>query len=202
MDQVQAKKVALFGGAFDPPHLGHVVAVTLLLNSRLIDEVWLIPAGDDRRDKKPVADAASRRKMVELMLDECFQGVAQVRLNPIQLEGELPGSFTIDLWDRLKRDYPAHIFYFVIGADNLKKIADWKDPQRLAAEVQWMLISRPGEKVPEYCPFKFICVPNKSNLGVAVSSSALRSMIKHGHSLVGLIPRQVLEYIAARKLYN
>lgn len=198
---LETKRIGLFGGAFDPPHLGHLTAITLLLNSAQVDEVWLVPVGDDRGDKPPAAPAVARGKMVELMLQESFPGCRQVRLNTVQLEGKLPGSFTIDLWDRMRSDYPRCEFYFVTGADNLKFLSAWKSPERLLNEVHWLVVNRPGETIECSAPKHFRLVKNAFNLGVNLSSSQLRAMLRKGERVAGLLPLSVAAYIRTTGLY-
>ena len=196
------KRVALFGGAFDPPHNGHVLIITALLNSRLVDQIWVVPVGDGRADKRTAACAAARRRMVEAMLQEFFGDGESVLINPIQLEGKLPGSYTVDLLDEMQRLHPRISFSFVIGADNLKQIPSWKSPERLFKEVRWLVMPRPGEIMPPRAPLHLKMISGPMNFQTSVSSSAVREALSKGQSLAGVVPASVLALIRAEKIYQ
>src|SRR4051812_41756495 len=119
-------RIAVFGGAFDPPHVGHLSIVSALINSALSSEVWFVPTGDIR-DKPACAPSAQRTKMLQIFIEENFKSDAAVRLNLCQMEGSSPGSYTIDLMRHLRGLHPDHEFSFVIGSDLLKDLPRWKE---------------------------------------------------------------------------
>ncbi len=195
-------RIALFGGAFDPPHLGHVATITTLLNSGRVDQVWIVPVGDNRTDKTPHASAPARQKMVELMRVEHFGSDARVQISTLQLEDKLPGSYTIDLIDYLRKETPAHEFFFVIGADNLRQISKWKEAERLMREVQFLVMFRPGESVVAPAGLQVRVINESEAAQVNISSSNVRDMVRKGSTLGGAVPAQVIEFIDKNKLYR
>ncbi len=194
------RKVALFGGTFDPPHLGHILTITALLNSGFVDEVWVVPVGDDRADKVPCVSSRHRRAMVDLVLRDCFAGEV-VRLEPIQLDGKLPGSFTVDLLRELRRQVPDAEFSFVIGADNALKIKDWKEGAWLWEYAQFVVMPRLGEPEPRGLPENFRVLPLNSCVHTDASSSCVREVLSTGGRLNGVLPLSLRAYICDNALY-
>ena len=195
------KKIALFGGTFDPPHLGHVLTITALLNSESVDEVWVVPVGDDRIDKVPVTSGHHRRAMVECMLAECFSG-EPVRLEPIQLDGKLPGSYTVDLLKFLKSKNQADEFAFVIGADNALKVKDWKEGNWLWDNARFIVMPRLGEPQPTGLPQNFTILPVSGYTHTNASSSTMRENLKLNAKLNGIVPQSVQGYIRKNSIYR
>lgn len=195
-------RVALFGGAFDPPHIGHVISVTNILNSGLIDELWFIPSGDSRYDKRAEASAGHRAAMLKLVIGETFGADKRLSVSTIQFEGSMADCATIDLWDALRTRHPEREFSFVIGSDNIPMLAGWRNPERLIAEVTFLVLVRPG--VAEPPPMKnghLTWVEESRRLGAAVSSSNVRELIRAGRRVHGIVPAEVKNYIRRESLY-
>ena len=196
------RTIAILGGAFDPPHLGHVLIVSNILNSGMADAVWFVPVGDERVDKAPVANAGDRRKMTETLIQDCFSDDSRVRLETMQLDGKLPGSYTIDLMRALRKAHPDCDFMFVIGADNVTHIKDWKDPDSLKKEVSFLVLPRLGVKVPEKLPACFIMLTHENTFESSVSSSAIRKLIAKGAMPAGVVSPGVWRFIEGQRLYR
>jgi nicotinate-nucleotide adenylyltransferase len=196
------KRIALFGGVFDPPHMGHVACITSVLNSGLADEVWVVPVADDRMDKRSIAPASLRRRMIQAMLDEYFDACNEVRLEPIQLDGELPGCFTVDLLAELGRRHPEDKFLFIAGADNLGSIPSWKDGQKLFDRVNWVIFQRPGDTIPPGLPKNFNVLKGPSFPSFLISSTMTRDYVRAGKRLNGIVPKAVQDIIRANSLYT
>ena len=198
---METRHIALFGGAFDPPHLGHVAAIRQVQNSGLVDEVWVVPAGD-RSDKRYSASSADRRKMVELMLEECFPGQLDVSLHLAQIEASAKYSTTIGLLDELTRRFKEHNFYVLIGTELVRDLPTWVEPERLRKSAAFLVIERPGEgqvKPPE--GYNARIVPQMPGCGVNVSSTQLRAKLSTGE-IESLMPKSVAAWISKRNLYK
>lgn len=194
------QRIALFGGSFDPPTRGHAATVSNVLNSGLVDAVWIAPAGDDRYDRPLRASAPDRRRLVELLLEDCFPGDSRVRIEPAQLEGKLPGSATVDLFDYLKASYPSAQYFFVIGADNLAKVVEWREFSRLSKELRFLVVPRLGEHLPaEIPPYATVI---EGGVLSGVSSSAARERVARGEVTDDLLSPGVRDFIAAHRLYR
>lgn len=194
------RRIALFGGSFDPPTLGHGAVVANVLASGLVDEVWFVPAGGDRYDRPLVAGAEDRRALVEHLIADLFPGDPRVRLEAVQLEGRLPGSTTIDLVDFLRGIHPHTQFFFVIGADNINKVGAWREAERLVTLVRFLAVPRIGEAIPAVIPPYVTVLDGGRHSDVA--STVVRERRRSGGAIDDLVSPGVARYIATRGLYR
>ena len=195
------KRVAVFGGAFDPPHAGHLLVISAVLNSEAVDEVWVVPAGDDRYDKGMHASAEHRKQMLEEMLCSEFKDEPRVRLNTIQLDDSMQGSATIDLLDALAKESPEAELYFLIGADNVSALSSWKRSEELLQKFKFLAVSRLDVTLPDPLP-KAVTVIPPVDVATSISSSRLREMISSEEHTAGLMNAEVRAYLDAKKLYR
>ena len=193
-------KVAVFGGAFNPPHVGHQLTIARLLNSKLVDEVWLVPSGD-RVDKKSEISTKHRIALVKRLQTSCND--KRVKVDTVQIDEKLPGSYTIDLLRHYKKKHPRDTFYFVVGSDLEKDIKKWKEGAALLREFKFIVIYRPTNVSNSIkLPKSFVIVPDPLNLTSTVSSSACRKVLSTGSLAAGMMPKEVLAYIKRYSLYN
>lgn len=178
-------KIALYGGAFDPPHVCHLLAATYVLATQPVDELWLVPTHTHPLGKI----TCSYEDRVEM----CARLLAPLgpRAKVSRAEEELGGQGkTLFLLKHLRAQRPADEFTLVIGADNYRDRKLWygfEEIERLAALV---IVGRQGApELPET-----IILPD-------VSSTEIRRRFAAGEPTAHLIPRAVLDYIRQRGLY-
>ena len=193
-------KVALFGGAFDPPHIGHVIGISAILNSGLVDQVWVVPSGS-RTDKSYHVSDEHRREMVTKMIDTEFSQVEPVALcwTEFDAKGKIVG--TIELLDALKIEHPDLQFLVAIGQDLAGDLAKWKHPQRVKDEVKFLTYSRLGKNsFDEVSDYHIEHLPTA--VGLEISSTSLRELIAERKFVSGMMPAEVKSYIEAEGLYR
>lgn len=163
-------RIALYGGAFDPPHMAHAFAVTWLLSQ--VDAVWLVPTGEHAFGKRMVP-FAQRVQMLRLSL----RHFEPKRVDVCTIESERAGpSLTFDTLKALSERHPEHTFHWVIGADNLTEAHRWHRFDELVATWRMFVLGRPGHEAAlarfERAPWAIIgpTLPD-------VSSSALRAAL-------------------------
>jgi len=202
------RNIALLGGSFDPITIAHLQIATEIYNQfEDIDEVWLVPCGDAREDKK-LTKGVHRVEMINLMLkDSLFKDV------PIKVEDiEIKSNKYIPTYDLLKLLSEKHedcTFHFCIGSDLLKGIRSWKPfGERLVEEYDFIVMNRPGYIVCEEL------LPTKSsfiNTNFEGSSTIIRQRIKENKGkngkkkyfgINGLTTVSVIDYINKNDLYN
>ncbi len=194
--------VALYGGSFDPPHNGHVLTISHLLNDERIAEVWLIPSGDARYDKAPVASGAERVVMLNAVHQELFNNSSRIRIVELQQECDLGESTAISLVKALRAEGEKRPFFYVIGADNLATLPKWREFDALIQEVSFLLVPRLGEAIPEVLP-PYVVRLSKGNVAAcSFSSTELRELLKKRGEVAGYLPREVLRVIEERGLYR
>ena len=179
--------VAIYGGSFDPPHLGHVLAVAWALSAADIDEVWVIPTWKHAFGKEQEASFEARMAMCEL----AFAPFRAVRI--LDIERELGAvSRTLETLKVLRAEHPDVRFRLMIGADLLETVDRWHRWDDIASLAPPLVVGREGYPRPEGCT---IAIPN-------VSSTEIRNALDHGRDLHGLVPSEVAEHIRARGLYT
>jgi nicotinate-nucleotide adenylyltransferase len=138
-------RVGIYGGTFDPIHLGHLHVITQLIEKNLVDQLLVIPAGEPLlRDHAPIATAQQRRAMCQLALADLPQGIAsKVQVNPIEVLRTGP-SYAIDTVEAVAQNYPGQTIVLIIGQDAAEKLDQWHRIEELRGMVEFLVIGRPG----------------------------------------------------------
>lgn len=188
-------RVALFGGSFDPPHVGHQLACLYVLLTYPVDEVWMIPVFRHAFDKRS-APFVHRVAMCERAAAAIGPAV---RVSTI--EQELAGpSYTLLTVRALKQRHPEHDFALVIGADLIKERERWYGWPELAQLVPFLILARGGvarEKLQLHDQ------GHEEELELPeVCSTAVRARLHQGKLPHGWVARAVLSYIREQGLYR
>ena len=136
------KKVALFGGSFNPPHEGHLEIVRRVARRKIIDEVWILPTWRHPFKKK----LPSFKKRTDLCLR--FFCIEKVKVKTYE---KRPGStgYTIDLVDFLQKKFPGDKFYWVMGSDTYRQRRRWRQFSELKKRVRLIIFPRgPKSMIP------------------------------------------------------
>ncbi len=177
-------RVGLFGGSFNPPHMGHGLACYYLLETTPLDQIWLIPTYRHAFDKA-LAPFEHRVRMCELLAASLGN-----RVRVSRVERERGGiSYTIDTVQYLIEHHPGHTFEWIIGADILPETPRWKAFDRLQSLVHFRVLGRAG-----YPGGTAVPMPN-------VSSTEIRRRIQARESIDGLVPRSVQAYLESHRLF-
>ncbi len=179
--------IALYGGSFDPPHLGHMLVAAYVLGAYPIDSLWIVPAYK-HRDKK-LTDFHHRRKMCQHMVASFHKvSVTNIAQTIAREKPDYEYDRTIDLVRHCTSIYPLIKFRWVMGDDLLSSCHTWENWDEIEKTAKPIIIGRLG-----YGGSGFQ-LPN-------VSSSTIREHINHG-VLDTLVPHRVGEYIRHHKLYG
>jgi nicotinate-nucleotide adenylyltransferase len=191
------KRIGIFGGAFDPPQIGHVKVIRSVLISGHADEVWVLPAGR-RIEKRMATQAKDRLAMCVLMVKENFRNDAPVSVKEDQIWSDHP-SFSIDIITDFQARYPDYEFLLVVGDDVVPDIPKWKEGEKLLETVAFLIIERNGiPKEGVRLPKKYVILPRV----VSISSTRIRKLCEEQKSIVLFVPKSVEEYIRKRRLYR
>jgi nicotinate-nucleotide adenylyltransferase len=192
--------VALYGGAFDPIHNGHLATIAALLASAQVDKVVVVPSGD-RPDKKVNVRAVDRLEMVRSAVDEAFGTDPRIEVSDVHALAKV-GYGTIDLVDHFSKDTNLEIFV-VIGHELLSDLPSWKESSRLCAQARFLVAQRPGSSLsslPKGVNATLLNAPYQA--GVVVSSTTLRTLLAAGLSCAGLLPPSVVALCRDRGFYS
>ena len=198
-------RVGVFGGTFDPIHLGHLAVARSIQSSLGLDNVTFVPAGQPwLKADTPVSHVKDRVQMLRLAL-------ARRRAFELStIEADRPGpSYTVDTMEALQRQLGSDAdLFFLLGSDALMDIAKWKEPQRLIQLCQLVAFARPGFGLPTMEALEaavpgislrvvFAEVPQ-----VNIRATDIRCRIAEGRSIQRLVPRAVERYILEHGLYE
>lgn len=192
-------RVAIFGGAFDPIHNGHLATIAALLAGQQVDKVVVIPSGD-RPDKAINVDGATRLELTRIAVAEAFPGDPRVEVSDLHVEKRV-GYGTIDLVDFFLKEGVEP--YVVIGQELVGDLPRWKDAARLCSIATFLIIKRLGVSevmLPEGVKGAALVSPYDAK--VLVSSTTLRQMLKEGASCAGLMPATIAALCQTRGLYR
>lgn len=137
--------VGIYGGTFDPIHLGHLHVITQLIQRELVDNLLIVPAGQPLlRSNSPVATGAQRRAMCQLAIDSLPAEIrSRVEVNPIEILREGP-SYAIDTVDAVAATYPQAQIVLFVGSDAYVNIEKWHRVEELKKKCRIIVIERPG----------------------------------------------------------
>ena len=183
------KRVGVFGGTFDPVHVGHLAIANAALDDLGLDRVYFVPARrSPLKEDRPIASAEDRLAM----LTAAIANEPRFRVSRVELDREGP-SFTVDTLEALSGEGE---LYLILGGDAYADFERWREPERIRSLATIVLAARPG-------------VPN-APAGVRmldsplmdISSRELRARAARGRSLRYLVVEPTLRYIEEHRLYR
>lgn len=212
------QKIGLFGGTFDPVHIGHLAVGKAVVNQLDLNQLIYIPAPlPPHKQEIDITPFHHRLAMLEIAI----AGGDGFSVSPIEAEHQGP-SYTIDTIAALRQRFKEEVFfYYVIGLDAFAEICTWKNYQQLLVEVTFVVVDRPSlyEKTCEHVIMSELegylqesdgCWEHENGSKiyrldmepVSVSSTIIRGKCHNGHSIEGMVPPAVLLYIQENGLYS
>lgn len=209
--------IGLFGGSFDPVHLGHLALARTALQSLSLDAVHWIPSGTPPH--RTAAQASNHDRVA--MLECALRNEPRFVINPLELEHNAT-SYTVDTLLRLRQQHwSTHALVWLIGADQFARLETWHRWQTLFELAHLCVVTRPGWDRQQLTPAVRSAlsaredVPNGtwrthaagaivqlSMPPIDIASTQIRLHCAAGHSLNGLLPQGVLDYIEHAGLYR
>jgi nicotinate-nucleotide adenylyltransferase len=188
-------KIGLFGGSFDPVHLGHLLVAQAALEELGLTQIFFIPASQSPfKPESVLAPAAERLRLLRLAL--AGQTGCEIDDQEIIRGGV---SYTIDTVRDYLRRFPASDLFYLIGADHVPQLPHWRACEELARLLGFIIIPRPGEPVaPLPPPFRGQAL---RGFPLGISSSQVRARIRAGQPIDWLVPAAVAEAIRNNQLY-
>jgi nicotinate-nucleotide adenylyltransferase len=222
------KNVALYGGSFDPVHLGHLTVARAAAERFKLERVYFVPADvQPLKAQQPVTNFYHRHAMLALALEGESRFLPSLLEAPeiVRASGR-QASYTVDTVARMQaRLKPGTRLYFLIGMDAFEHIAKWRSAVELLRSAEFIVASRPGfplEDVARALPSELR--PSEAaartmmqtgtletngarihllpDVNEVVSATAIREAARQGERLETLVPRPVAEYITKLKIYD
>ena len=188
-------KLGIYGGSFDPVHLGHLLVAQAAVEELGLDRIFFVPAAQSpfKPENKPAPDAV-RLQLLRLALagkSNCEVDDQELRRGGV--------SYTVDTVRDYAKNFPGAELFYLIGADNAAKLNEWRAVAELARLAEFVAIPRPGGAAPVFPPpFRGRTL---RGFPFAVSSSEIRARVKAGLTIESLVPAAVAEAICLGRLY-
>jgi len=189
---VSPLRLGLFGGTFDPPHVGHLVVAQDVVDALHLDRLLFVPAGvPPHKLDREISPAEVRLEMVRAVTagNPAF-GVSDVELSRVG------PSYTVDTLAHFRQLNPEAEIFFVLGADQAAAFDTWKEPERVASLATLVVLAREGFRVPkgEFVPVHVTRLD--------ISATEIRGRVREGRSIRYLVPDEVRNIIEGNRLYR
>ena len=198
-------RIALFGGTFDPPHLGHLAVATAAADAFQLDSILFAPAG--RQPLKLNSTPSSFADRLAMTTLACAQ---DERFHASAIDAPRPDgrpNYTVDTLVELEQTMPAVVLFNLVGADAFLSLPHWREPARLLALAEWIVVSRPGFSLDDLSalgltPQQRTRVRLLETVHEEISATSLRERLRTGDPCADLIPAAVSTYIQTHRLYR
>jgi nicotinate-nucleotide adenylyltransferase len=200
-------RLGVFGGSFDPVHVGHLLLAESCREQCQLDAVWLLPTAVAPHKQGQQPTAAEHRVA---MLDLAIAG--QAAMSVCRYETDRGGvNYTVDTLAHLRAEDPQGELFFLLGADMLHDLPNWRRASEVCQLALPLVVRRPGSGEPNFDCLRPIAAAERIEQmrrgavempEIGVSSSDIRRRVAAGRSIRFLVPRAVEMYIAAHGLYR
>jgi nicotinate-nucleotide adenylyltransferase len=188
-------RIGIFGGSFDPVHIGHLLVAWAAREETGLDRMIFVPASLSpfKRDQPPT-ESGVRLRMLRLALaglDWCSVSEMEIRRGGV--------SYAVDTLRELARQHPGAELFYLIGEDNVPKLAEWRESESLMKLARFLVIPRPGTMASqgEGDPR----LDRLRGWPIQISSSEIRRRVRDGLPIGHLVPAGVAEAIHNNRLY-
>jgi nicotinate-nucleotide adenylyltransferase len=195
-------RLGLFGGTFDPIHLGHLILAEQCRESCGLDRVWFVVAGTPPHKRGERTPAFQRLEMVRIAI------AGHAAFEACDLETRRPGPhYSIETLELVHRERPADQLFFLIGADSLVDLPTWRDPPGIAQLATIVVVNRPGiaeiaaAALPTFGPSSH-ALQSVSVPPIGIASHDLRRRIAEARTIRYMVPRGVEAFIESHGLYR
>ena len=188
-------RLGVFGGTFDPPHIGHLIVASDVCAVLDLDRVVFVPSAAPPHKRGRVnASAEQRLEMVRAAV------AADPRFEVDDLELRREGeSYSVDTLREFRAREPDAELFFIIGADQLREMDRWRQPEEVARLATLVVMSRAGDEADGHVAFPVRAV---AVTRIDLSATRIRERIERGEPIRYLVPDAVREIIEREKLYR
>ena len=194
-------RIGIYGGSFNPIHIGHTSLAQSLVEQKIVDEVWLFvsPLNPLKQSANPDILDYDERLHIARLATESATGI---RVSDFERTLPIP-SYTVSTLAELSKAYPQHTFHLIIGADNWQDFHKWYKWEEILQSYPIIIYRRPGYKLDTtgeaFKSAKSITVADTPLYDI--SSTQIRQAIRQGQTPSEWRSPNVVEYIKERRLY-
>jgi nicotinate-nucleotide adenylyltransferase len=196
------QRLGIFGGTFDPPHIGHLILAEYAREALGAAKILFVPAADPPHKDSTRTGTEQRLAMLERSIADNPHFALSL------VDVERPGPhYSLDMIRILQTQYPGSELFFLIGADSLRDLTHWHQPEQLIRLCKLAVLPRPDVKVAAdmheaKLPGLAEQVVMLDTPLVDVSSTEIAARLRAGKSVRYLVPQPALDYIVANGLYR
>lgn len=190
-------RVGIFGGTFDPIHIGHVVVATTVHHALALDEMHVVVAADPwQKDPPPIAPAKERYTAVQAAIYDLDAPAIHADAREVERGGP---TYTVDTVEQILADDPSAELFLVVGYDAAQHIGSWHRVEDLQQKVTLVVVNRPRfDEVVDVPGWKVEVVDIPS---IDVSSSMVRERLASGLPVDGLVPAAAMRVVRKHNRY-
>jgi len=198
-------RIGIFGGSFDPVHLGHLLLAECCREQASLGAVWFLPAAVPPHKQRELTPAPARIEMLELAVG------GYLSFSICRYETDRGGvNYTVETLEEFRRQNPADEFFLLLGADMFHDLPRWREPQRICELALPLCVRRAGEPPLDFNALQGIAAAERIEAMrrhevemplIALSSSEIRRRVSAGQSIRYRTPRAVEKYIEVKGLY-
>ena len=189
--------VCIYSGSFNPIHNGHIALAEYLIDRQIVDEVWvIITPQNPLKPSNTLINDNLRLQMARLALE----GRKGIVVSDVEIHLPKP-SYTIDTLRFLQSKYPLYGFCLLIGQDNVAIFDKWKSYRQILHDFRVLVYPRNIATTTEHLKYPEMQLLTDAPT-VDISSTDIRSRVKSGLPITGLLPDAVAEFIAEHRLYK
>lgn len=196
-------RLGIFGGSFDPVHNAHLALARACQQQAKLDEVWFTPTAiQPLKQKGPRATDSHRLEMIRLAIKH------EPTWRVCSIEVDRGGfSYTVDTLRQIYEELPDASLFFLFGADALKDVAKWKEPEEIFRLATPLIVRRSGQPSPEVDQLVHLCTENTQPQlidmpAMEVSSSEIQRRVAEEQPIDAFVPGAVAEFIIRHRLYS
>lgn len=187
-------RIGLYGGTFDPPHLGHLIVASEACGALRLDRLLFLPSATPPHKRGQVEASAEQRLE---MVRRAVAGDARFGVEELELRRE-GASYTVDTLRILRERDPGCELFFLVGVDQVREFHTWREPEEVARLARLAVVSRGGEQIgTSDLPLQRVDVTR-----IDLSSTDVRRRVRNGESIRYLVPDAVREMIEHEGLYR
>lgn len=205
---VNNERIAVFGGTFDPPHIGHFSLAEKVLSHEYADRIIFVPAlSPPHKPENPISAFDERMEMLRIGIEAT--GENRFSIDGLEGDREEQPSYTFDTMVELSRKYPDAELLLLIGGDSLSHLHTWYRAEELIAG--WLVLTYPRKgrdnlpQIDKFWPKGIASLLSDTILPfemIDVSSTEIRKRIQNNENLKNLVFPEIIEYINRKGLYK
>jgi len=189
--------IGVFGGVFNPIHIGHLILAQSALEEFKLDKVIFVPSGNPPHKDTGIIECRHRFKMIELAISDN----SKFAVSDIECKTGTT-TYTYQTLQEIEKRYPSSTIHFILGSDALKEIRTWKNWEDLLLRYNFLVTERAGSKIDSIekdmiSKARIIDMPH-----IDISSSQIRGFLREGKTVRYLLPSETYKYMLKNRLYT